>query len=77
MKLWERERAWNEAVGRRVRALAHRRKMPLTELSRRSLVPYTTLYGYVHHGRKMPASAAVKLAQVLEVELSELLHKIS
>lgn len=77
MKPWERERIWNEAVGRKVRTLAYRRQVSLLELSRLAKLPYTTLYGYVHHGRKMPASAAVKLAQALEVELSELLHQIS
>lgn len=73
LKPWERERAWNEAVGRRVRTLAHRNRVSLLELSRRAKLPYTTLYGYVNHGRKMPAFAAVKLANALQVAVSELL----
>lgn len=73
MKPWELEREWLLRFGRRLRTLAHHRQMPLTELSRRSGVPYTTLYGYAVQGRRVPAYAAVRLAKALEVELSELL----
>lgn len=74
MKPWELEQDWLLRFGRRLRSLAHLRRMPLTELSRRSGVPYTTLYGYALQGRRVPAYAAVRLAKALGVTVSELLE---
>lgn len=72
MSPWEKESVWNYALGRRLALAASRRGVTLGELSRRTLIPYQTLYGYVHHGRRMPAYALVKLCRALEVEISEL-----
>lgn len=71
MSPWDRESVWNYALGRRVALAASRRGVSLAELSRRTLIPYQTLYGYVHQGRRMPAYALVKVGKVLEVSISE------
>ena len=72
MSPWEKEDVWNHALGRRVALVSSRRGLTLVELARRTLIPYQTLYGYIHHGRRMPAYVLVKLGKALGVELSEL-----
>lgn len=74
MKPWELEEQWHYVFGRRLRSLASRNRMPLTELSRRSGISYFTLYGYVAMGRRVPAYAVVRLAQALEISVNELLE---
>ena len=73
MQPWEVEREWLLDFARRLRSAASRRRMPLTELARRSGVPYYTLCGYVNHARRVPAYTVVRLARALGVPVTELL----
>lgn len=73
MKQWELEEMWLRSFARRLRSAATRRRMPLTELARRSGVPYYTLCGYVNQARRVPAYTVVRLARALGVPVTELL----
>ncbi len=70
---WEVEQVWLLDFARRLRSAASRRRMPLTELARRSGVPYYTLCGYVNQARRVPAYTVVRLARALGVPVTELL----
>lgn len=70
---WEVEQEWLLGFARRLRSAASRRRMPLTELARRSGVPYYTLCGYVNQARRVPAFTVVRLARALGVPVTELL----
>lgn len=76
MKQWELEEQWLANFGRRLRSVASRKRMPLTELSERAGVPYYTLYSYVNQARKVPAYTVVRLARALEVPVNELLDDL-
>lgn len=70
---WEVEQQWLLDFARRLRSAASRRRMPLTELARRSGVPYYTLCGYVNQARRVPAYTVVRLARALDVPVTDLL----
>lgn len=74
VKPWELDEAWHIAFGRRLLSVSRRSRVSLVDLSRRSGVPYATLYGYVSQGRRVPAYAVVRMATALGVQVSELLE---
>lgn len=71
---WKADLAWHDAFARRLLTVSRQRSLTLSELSRRSGVPYATLHGYVAHSRRVPAYAVVRLARALDVQVSELIQ---
>lgn len=72
MKPWEVEQEWLRKFGRRVQTICYRRRLTLPELAKLSGVPYPTLYGYVHLGKKVTGFSMFRIARALGVSLSEL-----
>lgn len=74
LKPWQLCEQWHYAFGRRLLSVSRKCRVSLVDLSRRSGVPYSTLYGYVSSNRKVPAYAVVRIAEALGVQVSELLE---
>lgn len=69
---WEIESKWYAETARRIAAQADRQRITLYQLSARSGVPYLSTARYIREGRRMPAFALARYAQVLGVSVSDL-----
>lgn len=71
-KPWEIESKWYAETARRIAEHAERQRITLYQLSARSGVAYLSTARYIREGRRMPAFALARYAQVLGVSVADL-----
>ena len=72
IKPWEIESKWYADIAGRILVYAKHQHLTLYQLSARSGLSYVSVSRYIREGRRMPAFALYRFAQVLGVSVSDL-----